>query len=101
MVMEVNVGLTYPVRLLSVLSDIFPSYPLSGAMLDEEFDYMCREAVSMLRQMVDNCPDGDRWYWDNLCRGYATHEDIIRSMFKNKPEFISYLEGCNMLTHTG
>lgn len=85
---------TYAVRYLSFLSTIYPNVPTPtcSGMDEEEFEYMCYVACSLIKYQVDTCPDSERWYFENLVPDYSSGRDIIEYVCERNPDFLRFLK---------
>lgn len=87
---------TYPVRNLSFLRRVYTSdLPQFSQIDEEEFEYLCLTACDLLIRQVKECPDENKWYFENLCKGYKTGEDIIKAhICRNNPDddFFNFLK---------
>lgn len=84
---------TYAVRNLSLLCDIYPDYPTSGPMEEEEFEYLCITACELIKHQVNTCPAEEKWYFNNLVPNYKNYKEIILNhVCKLRPEFGTYLK---------
>ena len=65
----------------------------SGPMEEEEYEYMCTIACDLLKQQVETCPDNEKWYFENLVKGYSDYIDIIEMhIAKNNEAFVNFLK---------
>lgn len=85
---------TFAVRFLSFLERLDGNtITYSGPMEEEEYEYMCFVACKLLKYQVETCPDNEKWYFENLVKGYSDYIDIIeKHIAKNNESFVKFLK---------
>ena len=88
-----NKDITFNVRLLSMLRDIFPDYPLSAQICEEEYEYIVYSVCRKLREQMnpDNISEEDKQYFNNLCKNYKSADDIIKWIGSNREDWMKYM----------
>lgn len=84
---------TFATRFLSFLERLYGNgITYSGPMEEEEYEYMCMIACDLLKHQVETCPDNEKWYFENLVKGYTDYLDIIeKHIAKNNESFVNFL----------
>lgn len=83
---------TFAVRFLSYLMNNYNGGIFGHPMDEEEYEYMVETAINLLKYQVETCPDSERWYFENLCKGYKSYKDIIQyHICKSNEQFYQYL----------
>ena len=89
---------TFNVRLLAILRDIFPDYPLSSPWGDEEYEFVVGEVCDNLRKEVHNADsEEEKAYFNNLVKGYSNGDDIIKWIGKDRKDWLVYLKNTHIL----
>lgn len=85
---------TFATRFLSFLERLYGNdITYSGPMEEEEYEYMCTIACDLLKHQVETCPDNEKWYFENLVKGYSDYIDIIEMhIAKNNEAFVNFLK---------
>lgn len=81
--------ITFAVRNLSFLMNLFPN--LSSQIMMEEYEYLVSTACKLLKYQIETCTDSEKWYFNNLVKGYKSVHDILKYICKddyNKYKFV-------------
>lgn len=85
---------TFATRFFSFLERLYGNdITYSGPMESEEYEYMCIVACRLLKYQVETCPNNEKWYFENLVKGYSDYIDIIeKHISKHNTHFINFLK---------
>lgn len=86
-------NLTFGVRLLRFLGDLYPEIGQTNQITQEEFEYLCIEACDEIKRKYDD--PSNEWYFKNISKDSKNYKDFIEKSFDSK--FISFLKISKLL----
>lgn len=85
--------LTFGVRLLRFLGNLYPEIGQTNQMTQEEFEYLCMEACDEIKRKYDD--PSNEWYFKNISKDNKNYKDFMEKSFDSK--FISFLKISKLL----
>lgn len=85
--------LTFGVRLLRFLGNLYPEMGHTDQMTQEEFEYLCMEACDEIKRKYDD--PSNEWYFKNISKDNKNYKDFMEKSFDSK--FISFLKTSKLL----
>lgn len=80
--------LTFGVRLLRFLEDMYPEMGQTHIMIQEEYEFLCGEACGEIKRKHAN-PEND-YYFKNIVKDHTDWKDFIEKSYDAK--FVKFLK---------